>query len=229
MHVLTINASPLLPHAVVTVRTKKQKFHLVVDSSSNKIIPSTDINQAVKEGCQFGGWTKAGYAIWSETPQTQETTVSADSIDLQRSLVEQKVYRASAASGDTREFMDRVMLNVNFFAAATPSTVAAGTPVLELIPSNAVLRRTIHKGNFEEPTVDKAKVSLIPRPEQLIYENTPGKIRSLWVSFDSKLKLPPIFVSPNAQNGWISPKRESVVCLTDGVLFIRTVAKKPTQ
>ncbi len=83
---LSVEASPSLTHAIVTIQTKSTKSYYVVTLGAGGMVISPDISQAIQEGHGFAGWTVDGTAFFgggskNDLSASQSLSISFSSAD----------------------------------------------------------------------------------------------------------------------------------------------------
>jgi|GEM_PF-2436255 len=242
--------SPALNHAVVTVTEGKKTYHMVLPINGGRLVDSPDIDQALAEGFSGPTWSADGTAIYGKgggngtinlpiriSGNQGQATADGNSGSLVLQLSgELKISQGAGSS---------------FILKLVPPSPPAGSPVLEVVPANGVLRPVRSPG----PWVDQPKPLVALRPADgqswLEFKTMRGSAHSLWLvrakprsvrssgnvfilsgsTQNGGASQPEtsntadlgVLVAANADSSDLAPDGRSIAYITDGALFIRRI------
>ncbi|HTQ10581.1 MAG TPA: hypothetical protein VMI31_10955 [Fimbriimonadaceae bacterium] len=239
--------SPSLNHAICTVTEGKTTYHEVLPVNGGRMLPSTDIDQAVAQGFSGPTWSVDGTAIYGKGGQglsINGANVTLSNAQDPESAITLTI-KAQSATLDGRSFVLK-------FAPPEPP---AGTPVLEVVPSNGVLRQVRSPGPWVDQPGSSPRFATVTGANWLSLQQLRGQAHSLWLivrkpnpepapnadnptvvvvngifrvgSGSQEQTVGPdtvgALVAAQADSGEIAPGEKSVSYLTDGVLFVRAI------
>lgn len=228
-----VDQSPLLRHAIVTLRNTTGVRHMVLCLGDARLVDAPDLDRAEKEGLSGPSWSVDGTAIYSNSParsllgskivvndalldsqKATDQTSSQSKEELRQitlDVVEVKGLLVSSSSG--KEFRFKIM----------PPTPATGANVLELMPSNAVLRPVRFRGPWQP--VNSGREPLIPRNQSVVlqFDRSNAQDNSVWIKRGTQAGTPATLLGVHVSQTWLSPNQNAVAYLIDGALFVRTI------
>ncbi|HVT13109.1 MAG TPA: hypothetical protein VHE55_12665 [Fimbriimonadaceae bacterium] len=227
---LDCELSPLLVHAIVTVRQGKQTYHMVLPISGGRMIASSDIDQATEQGFAGPAWSKDGTAIYDKgAVQTLETVPENDNfitttVDSQKAgevsgtinLVLDKSAKIDLTTAD-----DLTTNIVHLLLKFRPSAPPAGTPVYEVVPANGVLRPVRSPGPWQGHAPHASTMKEVSHPCRLDFGRSSGNSKSLWLMRGEGTNAVGVMVAANADSAEIGPEEKAVEYILDGALFVR--------
>ncbi len=250
-----VETSPGLKHAIVTFRStpdSKTKgaitsTHMVLTSGGGSFVASLDLDKAEKEGLSGPNWSLDGTAIYSSLPQNQfrvlsrnDKAVAGDKVgtisvtnDGAQTISEIKLVVATAAtnaevtgvlSGSGRE--EALTLNfVNGIFKITPPMPKTGTSVLELMPTNPILRPVRFRGPWVNSARPPSKIVNQNQSIVLHYDQSNAQDNSVWLTTGPEKGSPATLVAVHASETWLSDSKTGIAYLIDGALFFRSIGK----
>lgn len=226
---VSMDLSPILDHALVTVRDSKSELSYVLLDNGGSLVLSPDLGNAKKQGSTFMGWSAQGTAYFSAPGVTPETSDVA-TLDAKRGeggLVHLQFFTQSSSSNRVPVLGDLPIIG-RLFLSAAKTAPSPGTPVLELMSWNGGLRPVRSRGPFEE--VPFEPVALEPKPEaaQVLASLLRGQSGALWLVPELREEGRPrdpggLLVAAEAGQSWFNPTREWIAYETAGALFVRKV------
>jgi hypothetical protein len=223
---IEVNASPSLDHAIVTVTDPEGRHPVVLLDGAVSAVYSRDVAAAWAQGSSFAGWSVDGTAYFSAlgAPPVDQTVVAADvAVSQLQGTFEIKL---SVDTGSGNLSSDIPLLS--FWVKASPVAPGAGTPVLELMPRNAVLRPVLSRGPYVGPEVLPHVV--YPKPEESVVTSLARKDGSgaLWLVRLTGDEGQPygtdgLLIAAEAGKSWMCTDGNWVAYETAGALFIRRI------
>jgi len=223
---IEVNASPSLDHAIVTVTDPEGRHPIVLLDGAVSAVYSRDVAAAWALGSSFAGWSVDGTAYFStlRAPPVDQTVVATDDVVSQLQGTFQ--LRVTVDTGGGTVLSDIPVLS--FLVRASPVAPGAGTPVLELMPRNAVLRPVLSRGPFVGPEVLPHVV--YPKPEESVVTSLARKDGSgaLWLVRLTGDEGQPygtdgLLIAAEAGKSWMCTDGNWVAYETAGALFIRRI------
>jgi hypothetical protein len=203
--------SPSQLHAIFRINEDNAVKHLVLPAGAHRVIASPDLDQANAEGRHDPIWSVDGTAIFSGG--SEDSNANKYSESYWRTATE----TSKQGEGKVPILGDLPVIGRMFWARTpVPET---GSNVLELMPSNAVLRPVRFRGPFESVGPPKTAMETKSHPVELRFGPSKGSANSLWLGQESDSVL----VAAHADEGWLSPWTRSIAYLTDGALFFRSI------
>ncbi|HVT13108.1 MAG TPA: hypothetical protein VHE55_12660 [Fimbriimonadaceae bacterium] len=207
--------SPSLTHAIVTIQDGKTAFYGVLPISGGKLIDSRDIAEAVAEHYSGPTWSKNGTAIFSKG---DDSRVAGES---------KPILRNSTITLEDSQAHKLAAEQALLFSLRGTSLPATGTPVLEVVPTNGVLRQVLSPGPWDEVRRQKRTDTWLFHPMRLELGHSSGTSKSLWIISGSQENAPGTLVAANADNAEIAPDEKAIDYTIDGALFVRQIKPHP--
>ena len=225
---LSIDAklSPSLLHAVFTVHEGSSLYYAVLPNNGGRLVLSPDIDEAVKEGFAGPGWSVDGTATYAKSGSNGQDRGQTDVDPAETRTLQQYVARTTDET--VRLLLDARMALAEW-AATTPP---AGTPVLEVVPSNGTLRQVRSPGPWKWRKEGQADLFSTKQALWLTYGRSRSLADSIWLS-DSPVPADPVrnpdaegvMVAAHADSATIAPDDQAVAYVVDGALFVRQIEK----
>jgi hypothetical protein len=223
---IEVNASPSLDHAIVTVTDPEGRHPIVLLDGAVSTVYSRDVAAAWSQGSSFAGWSVDGTAYFSAlgAPPVDQTLVATDRAlsQLQGTFVIKLTVDTGGGNGQSGIPM------LSLFLRRTPVAPDAGTPVLELMPRNGVLRPVLSRGPYVGPEVLPHVV--YPKPEESVVTSLARKDGSgaLWLVRLTGDEGQPygndgLLIAAEAGKSWMCTDGNWVAYETFGALFIRRI------
>lgn len=228
-----VNASPLLKHAIVSFYGEKGVKNYVLCSGRGDLINSLDLDNATSKGL-YPSWSIDGTAVFSELRKGTARVLSDVPITFKSAdglsgsgnanggdLVVTGV-RLTAASGTVSEVSGPV---TTISLRASPMAPETGSNVLEMMPSNGVLRPVRFRGPFvreprnAQPLIQKNQAIMVQ------FDKSNAQDNSVWLKRGPQAGTPATLVAVHASDTWLAPKENAVAYVIDGALFIRPILK----
>jgi len=241
---MDVDPSPKLLHAIFrlrsTVEKKTRTEHYVLKTGTPELANCPELDGAATKGFRGPVWSLDGTAIFMEgsgTPTYELRTgidlkldetalklaeaqrqgdkqLQAITIELQGTLLNQREKLAFTTLGGGNRWIAR------------PAAPPVGTPVLELMPQNGVLRQVNFKGQWAESLVPTPSLQSQERQVVVEFGRSRSQSKSIWLTLPGKEPEHGTLVSSNASQAWLSPKNRMVAYLTDRALFVREISQK---
>ena len=248
---VTVDTSPVLDHALVTISSPKAEECWVLTNGANGVVFSRDVATARSQGSTFVGWTPTGTAVFATAIVGRGTVMSGPILgDIPVKVTvpgnqadpqiagEKYVVRLSL---DSSEVSSRTLSNgsLNLIFRMTP-VVQPGDTVLECVPANGALRSVRFPGYFAAKPVSDVYLVAHRQLHELKLGKTQASSNALWLvpmvpqtattegttGLAEPLTAVPkegVLVSAQADGWWPSPQMQSVAFVWNGVLFVRSV------
>ncbi|HLO97078.1 MAG TPA: hypothetical protein VK171_00670, partial [Fimbriimonas sp.] len=223
-----IDTSPLLKHAIVKMSLNNQVRHLVLCQGTASLVPSPDLDRASKQGLNGPSWSVDGTAVYGEFPNNKivylggAKVITTDSQSEVEALTAQNTIRISEVVL-TFDKSDRSEAVVTSRLAVFKPTPEKGSAVLELMPSNPVLRPVKFRGPWSFANMMKLPLSSKNHPILLTYGKSSQQDHSVWLKRGTDPSAPGTLLAVHASKVWIDPAQTGVAYLIDGALFFRTI------
>ncbi len=223
-----INNSPLLRHSIVTMRFKDGSRHFVLCQGNNSLVPCPDLDRPEAQKLSGPAWSVDGTAVYGDFPN-----LIAAKYRLEYRDQELKVDNANAAA--TKENLRELKLAQQIRSEAEDLVMSrafalnmappAGTDVLELMPTNPVLRPVKFRGSFKPepftgPTLQTQNGHVVVQ-----FERSNAEDNSLWLKLGVEKNSPASMVAVHASDAWLSPISNAIAYTIDGALFVRPIKK----
>jgi hypothetical protein len=220
---INVDTSPLLKHAIFTLATERGRFHMVLPSSGSSLIPAPDLDQAEKEGLSGPTWTIDGTAAYVKGGSATSFTLSDVPLIANGDTGGQTLELRFTEVPD--EPSNALKLRANFRLLLMP-TPDVGATVLELMPSNAVLRQVRFKGPYADQK--KAIKPLAPAgvESKLQFGVSIGSAHSLWLTSGQPKAEEGVLIAAHSDKSWLAPDNRAIAYRTDGALFVRQIESK---
>ncbi|MFI5387686.1 MAG: hypothetical protein ACHQ50_16375 [Fimbriimonadales bacterium] len=175
--------SPVLTHAICTVHEGKKSYTTVLPINGGRLVTSPDIDQALAQGLSGPSWSRDGTALYGKglgsgvmtfrlSGQSGQGTLQSDgksgSFVLQLS-----------AEGDLSKQLGSAIQGL--ILKMQPPSPPAGTPVLEVVPSNGVLRQVRSPGPWVEKPEEETNLQQADNRSWIDYKRMRGSSHSLWL------------------------------------------------
>ncbi|MBI1331921.1 MAG: hypothetical protein GC165_03480 [Armatimonadetes bacterium] len=224
---IDVDASPLLKHAIITMRLGKETRHLVITPGGD-LLKSADLDRAEQEGLTGPTWSIDGTAIYSNAQfsgKTQYLVAKTGQAVQDSSGQQAKEITVRAVQGEalTAVAADSTALKLSIeFRRAVPMP-ETNSPVFELMPSNASLRPVRFRGPFESKP--RNRPVLTPRTKSIVlqYEQSDAQDSSVWIKRGTEKNSPATLLAVHASRTWMSRDQNAVAYIIDGALFVRTI------
>jgi len=197
--------SPTLRHAVVSFWSDSQVSNLVLCSGQSKLVPAPELDRAFASGIDGPYWTTAGTAIFGPTKGKQPTF---------------SVSHAQTNLGDGARTL--------FSSNLTPTkfvTPAVGSPVLELMADQPVLRPIRQPGLWQNQGIKMVPMTTVTQPILIQRQGKSVQEVGTWLTRGRQPDSPSTFLAVNASQVWPAFMNGGVAYLIDGALFYRPVLK----
>ena len=217
---ITIDPSPLIPHALVKVRTVGRDAYFTVTPQAAAMVISNDVSEARAQGNDFAGWSSDGTALFGPSPESAESVASRfNSVSDQLSTgdVKGELYLSSQIAR-----IDRIAMYTSIKVRPRPN-FEPGSAVLEMLPNNGVLRSVRFNGYFPEEKQSKNVDAVVKRDDRLKFMESESGTQSLWLTRNRKDAKQGLLIASQAEEAWLEPHDRSVAFLTYGVLFVRKI------
>jgi hypothetical protein len=219
---ISVDASPSLDHALVTIGDSKGRTPIVLLNGGMNAVMSRDVAQAWAQGMEFTGWSVDGTAYFNAPAEVAVVERLQDVAVTSRGTfqIELKIEGGNVLSG--------VPLIGKFLLSRTPIAPDAGTPVYELMPGNAVLRPVLSRGPF----VGKEKLPHVVYP---VLEDTVATSHerrdgtgALWMVRLTGIEGAPygkdgVLIAALASKFWMCEDGNWVAYESGGALFVRRI------
>lgn len=224
-----VDLSPYLNHAIFTIQEGKKSYHAVLPINGGKLLTSPDIDQAVAQGYSGPSWSKDGTAIFGNAGGAQQFfgSLGGKSVGGKQSA-DQKAGTVTFEISDAK--ISGMVLDdlkgqlTSFFLKLAPMAPPIGTPVLEVVPSNGVLRQVRSPGPWVETTAPESTVTPRSHPVHLDFGRSRGEANSLWLIAGDKDNPTAVLVAAQAQEAILAPQDKAIAYVTDGALFVRRIS-----
>ncbi len=231
---LNVDPSPGMIHAIFRVTDGKEQFHLVLPLSANTLLASPDLDRAVKEG--FGGpfWSVDGTANYSKggsagrlASKLGQFSAANSARDAYVELTAQTLILQKSGGAKLEVLGDLPIIGNYFTVKLAAPAPPAGTDVLEVVPSNGVLRPVRFRGEWESrdpegllPLATRQSVSTL----QLGVSQ--GQANSLWLIREGDKADQGVLIAAHGSRAWVAPLNAAVAYVTDGALFVRAMGER---
>ncbi len=225
---LSVEASPSLTHAIVTVQTKSVKSYYVVTLGAAGMVISPDISEAIQEGHGFAGWTVDGTAFFGGGSKNDLSAGQPISITLSggdggdvvgnvSGTFSIQLTNAVTSEGSSIDLG-------SFFRLVQPKpNIPIGNEGLELMPSNGILRQVRFQGYWAGEDAAPVTTQLVPQHHSLSFKESSAGTKALWLTPNVKDPQKGILISPQSEQAWLHPNGRTVAFTVNGVLFVKTI------
>lgn len=225
---IDVKVSPTLDHALVDVRAGDEEHHYVLLSGGGRVVLSSDIDQATRQGSHFTGWSSQGTAYFS-TPNEgaqqgqQMQILGSKLLNANNGTIELTL---SLSGGDGKNVLTDLPLLGKFFLSS-PTAPGAGTPVFEVMPWNGGLRPIRSMGPYVKPEKALPPITALGQQAQVTSGPRLGQSGALWLMQEQEAKQLAnprgLLIAPNAGQSWFSDSREWIAYEENGALFVRRI------
>lgn len=220
-----VDPSPSLLHAIFRIKEGKERHHFVLPLQGGRLRPSSDLDQAVDAGYFGPLWSVDGTAIYQKgaasasDPALDKMAVAIQARDkAEFELLQLKGGEITVQGEALMAEKVRAELVLRFRPIAPP----AGTPVMEVVPANGVLRQVRFQGEWQEQAKPQSLNSTKAEPRTLEFRGIRGEARSLWIVVGKdKNTAPATYVASHAQLASLAPNDKAIGYVTDSALFVR--------
>lgn len=223
---VTVNASPLLKHAIFSIYAEKESKSYVLCVGRGDLVSAPDIDRAQGKSL-FPCWTVDGTAVYAKLEghrpgPGQRWTYPVESlrIGIMPGLINSVAIINPAPVG----FQEGVPGYLFALSRYSP-TPANDSNVLELMPSNAVLRPVRFRGLYVKPPVGANPLNSKEQAIMVQFDKSNAQDNSVWLKRGIEKGTPATLVALHASDTWLAPKEDAVAYLIDGALFIRPILK----
>lgn len=215
-----VDPSPTLQHAVFRFHDQHGSTHMVLPLGAADLVGSPDLDEAERQRYSGPIWSVDGTATYSNGgsgvgPTRFELTTEGGKLTGNAVLALQSKQEAFS--------IDQSLSLVLRFKLSPPPV---GTTVMELMPSNAVLRPVRFKGEWTSNAPETPFLNDVTQTSPLQLGNSKDASQSLWLTRDQKRPTQGVLVAADASRSWISPENKLVAYITNGALFVREIGKK---
>jgi hypothetical protein len=240
-----LTPSPLLDHALVWVvasvpgptpdaeRVQVEEDWVVL-LGGKRMVRAVEVTAAKRQGYHFATWSQGGSAVFTDSAMpllgdlpmiAVRLRLGEDAAGEAGSVVTQAVQLADASDKERLLVVqDKAFKRYVGLRLAQP--IEPGAPVLECMPSNAVMRQVRFPG-AHEPTDHEPKTA----PKFVLQGMTEGGategVQSLWLvqptTEDGAKPWKPVLVSAQAEGHWLAESERAIAFTWSGALFVRTV------
>ncbi len=227
-----VQASPSLDHALITVNHGKERTPIVLLDGAVSAVYSRDVAAAWAQGSEFIGWSVDGTAYFSSGGSLVDSrnTVATEFALSGGNLIAreiQGVFEIKLGIDSGGNVLTSLPIIGKFFAMS-PVAPVAGTPVLELMPRNAVLRPVLSKGPYVGPEVFPHVVYPKQEDASVSSQERRDGARALWMVRLTGDEAEPfgrdgILIAGQAGNSWMCDDGNWVAYESFGALFVRRI------
>ena len=225
---VTVDPSPILKHAIITLRSSEGARHMIICNGNGELIKAPDLDRAEKEGMTGPSWSLDGTGIYANIPyksfvSTNEVPIAISGVSGATARLSSDVSFEIVTSNVKIVEGQPINTKLSLSFRAVPPTPPTGSQVLELMPSNAVLRPVRFRGPFVP--VYAGGIPLVPRSQSIVlqYEKSSAQDNSVWIKRGTQKGTPATLLAVHASQTWLSPKQSAVAYVIDGALFVRTI------
>lgn len=234
---IEVNESPTLAHALVTVSTEQGPTYFAITSNAGRMVLSTDIADAAKNGKPFAGWSATGTAIFGP----KQSFSPSDKIKVSMASADDQGYEGSQAtlqfaiqattinSADGSETNLPLTFLSTGWKSMSKTLVPAfkpGETVLECMPANGGLRQIRFMGPYVWSRRQASAVRVFRRQDEPKMGALTAHVQSLWlVPPGEKAPSKGILISAQAEESYVAPKESAVAFLCHGSLFVRKIVR----
>lgn len=208
---LDFDLSPAFIHAIFRVKSMGKITHLVLPIGGKKLVAAPELDAAVAQGSIGPAWSIDGTAVyWSSS--TEAKPAIADLIPVDKQVVDAQV-------GSSKGITELVEIKILWTASPPPPPV--GTAVLELIPSNPILRQVRFKGEWQPEKATTIAIEAKAQHHEIEFGLSRGGTYGLWLTQGDHATL----VSASTEKFWMAPNNKAVAYLVDGALIVRMLVE----
>lgn len=222
-----IDTSPLLKHAIIKLSLNEEVKHLVLCHGATALVPSTDLDRAEKQGLSGPSWSIDGTAVYGQNDGQNAIQLSGATLTLvkegtmnsndENEGIRKGVIYSIALDGSSS--ITGALGKFRIFRPAPPT----GSSVMELMPSNPILRPVRFRGPWSYVAPTKLPLSSKNQPIKLTFGNSSEQDFSVWMKRGVDPGAPATLLAVHASRVWIDNSQTGVVYLIDGALFYRPI------
>ena len=231
-----VDISPSLEHAIVTFRNSQGSYHKVLTIGGGNLSDSPDLDRAEKEGMSGPTWSVDGTAIYANgtgsKADASERFVRAggsDGVAGTITFIADDSKGATSTVGitltgtDSAEIYSTALSSLVFRLKISPPMPKTGATVMELMPSNAILRPIRFRGPWV--TSNKVGANLVPQNQSLVlhFDQSNAQDTSVWLSRGNQKGAPAALVAVHVTDTWLPEVKSGVAYTIDGALFFRSI------
>jgi hypothetical protein len=233
-----VNSSPKLRHSIVSFILKGISRHLILCVGRDDLMAAPDLDREVNSGTPEPHWSVDGTAVYSSLKVRRDDARHMLDIQDGGKTIAQVELAGPAYLDIPVEIRDLIIRsntrdidgNVITFTIQGPyarcyAVAKSGSTVLELIPTNAVLRQIRLREYWNWSETDKQELVSVELPVLLQYEKSNAQDISIWIKEDKKTSVPSTLVAVHASHTWLAPRDTAIAYVIDGALFVRTLVK----
>ena len=232
-----VDTSPLLKHAIVTLRREAEYRHMVI-APNGDLINAPDLDRAEKDGLSGPSWSIDGTAIYSNLPNTNKINTGLDYVVSKTTTNNSNTGRGNSDSttngavtlGEDQAIYFTSIIGREKLAGTfrilfklAPPTPPTGSNVLELMPSNAALRPVRFRGPWVEKHEEYTPLAPYNQPIVLQYDRSNAQDSSVWIKRGKEKGNPATLLGVHVSDSWLSPTESAVAYVIDGALFVRPI------
>lgn len=175
--------SPGLTHAIITVSEGKRTYHVVLPINGGLLVASPDIDQAVAQGFSGPTWSANGTAIFGKGDGSNRITFTLGGQKGQGTLTTDDksngIVLELTAKAEVQQSLESALSNLVFRIA--PPAPPAGSPALEVVPANGVLRQVRSPGPWVDKPVEEGTMESVDSRSEIRFKRMLGSAHSLWL------------------------------------------------
>jgi len=225
---ISIDLSPTLTHAILRVVEGEKEYHTVLTLNTVDVVAAPDLDQAEKEGYSGPGWSANGTAVY-----TKSADGNLDRTILKFQLTDKDDRQTQSDADHLSSQLVRSLLESFELKALYPRAPAAGTPVLELMPTNAILRQVKSPGPWQDAPTAEPKLAETSHAVSITFGQSNGGANSLWLTPAQKQdgerrRVEPqvgTMVAAHADTAELAPGEGAISYIVDGALFVRRISR----
>jgi hypothetical protein len=228
--------SPGLLHAIINIHEGKKAYHLVLPINGGQLVASPDIDQAEAQGFTGPAWSKDGTAIYGKGLPSGDLRFGSNGkpgtitlkagnggqTDLTGTIDLVLDSTASKVKGQSGEVPVLSSILAKIFLL-TPAAPPVGTPVLEVVPANGVLRQVLSKGPWLDQPGKETALETETHETWINFDRSRGSAHSVWLSTGPENARSRTLIAPHADSAELAPEDKAVAYIVDGVLFVRRI------
>ena len=230
-----VNASPSLKHAIITFRNTQGTVHKVLTLGGGDFTNSPDLDKAEKEGLGGPTWSLDGTAIYSNSGgnngrvlkvgQEAFITLDGNTSSTAGVLSVNDEFSVRLTTIDSTLLNDITASTIKLVFRLSPPVPTMGTNVLELMPSNAILRPVRFRGAWNGGNELSAMV--VPQNQSILlhFDQSNAQDISVWLTRGAEKGAPATLVAVHVTDTWLPTTKTGVAYTIDGALFFRPITK----
>ncbi len=231
-----VDTSPSLEHAIVTFRNSQGSYHKVLTLGGGSFSDSPDLDRAEKQGLSGPIWSVDGTAIYSNavrtifyvTDKVNRVNISGGAAGTitfaDESLkVATSTTNITLSKGGSDDTYATSLTGLTFRVKMSPPVPKSGTTVMELMPTNAILRPIRFRGPWV--STGAAGVKLVPQNQSLVlhFDQSNAQDTSVWLTRGTQKGAPAALVAVHVSDTWLPDTKNAVAYTIDGALFFRSI------